>query len=493
MAAQVFTPYSTVSPFFAGSVGWVPPEDADRVMAYQTYQEIYWSNPQSFKLVSRGNDEQPIYLPSGKIIVNTVARYTAKGFKISITPDMGTPEQQATAAAAFGQLFARERFYARFGSQKKQGLINGDWLWHIRADASKLPGQRISIKFVDPGAYFPRFESDIVQGGDPDKIVKVHLAEQFIDKVQNKTFVRRQTYEKTDTGVLSSMGVFEVKEWWLSDSPVQVILPPTLLPPQITQIPVYHVRNLEEDGNPFGSSELRGIEIVQAAINQAASDEDIALALEGLGLYRTSSGKPVDENGDEVDWIIGPGRVVNAENFDRVGGIGSVTPYLDHINMLASYLYESAAASDAARGKIDVTVAESGISLALQLGPMVARVEDSNRTIYDTHAQMFFDLKAWLQAYEGIQIPDVEVLPQFGNPLPTNVKEVLANVVMMMSTTPPLLSATTGREMLAEAGVHFAPDELARISQESALTATLDTSATAENADPFAARAAQDG
>lgn len=486
MAGSVFTPYSTIEPFFGGLVSWVPPEDQQRITAYQVYQEIYWNHPQTFKLVARGADEMPIYIPSGRIIVDTTARYVAKKLRVVVSPDVGTPAEVLLAQQSFDTLFARERFLARFNSQKKQGLINGDWLWHITADATKLPGTRISIRHVDPAAYFP-----IYDGGNLDRIIKVHLAEQFVDNVQNKTFVKRQTYEKTDTGgILSSSGIFEVKDWWLSTSPVQVLIPPTLLPPQITQIPVYHIKNREEDGNPFGSSEIRGLERVMAAMNQGMSDEDIALALEGLGVYASDSGKPIDEDtGEPVDWIIGPGRVVeNALNFRRVSGIGSVQPYGDHINLLNTFLNEAAGTTDAARGKVDVQVAESGISLALQLAPMLAKVDDQNQTIIDVHTQMFFDLKAWFSAYEQANFPDTEIKPVFGNPLPVNVKELLANIVMMMSTTPPLMSATTARDRLREAGVEFAPDELVRIAQEAQLTASLAPA----TADPFAARSAQE-
>ena len=65
--------------------------------------------------------------------------------------------------------------------------------------------------------------------------------------------------------------------------PTTVLLPPTELPAAITAFPVYHVRNRTEPLNPWGSSELRGLERILAGLTQAVSDEDMALALEGLG------------------------------------------------------------------------------------------------------------------------------------------------------------------------------------------------------------------
>ena len=69
MASGVFTPYSTVRTFSATLPSWVPPEDQERIQSYQTYEEIYWNHPETFKLVVRGTESKPIYVPSGRIIV----------------------------------------------------------------------------------------------------------------------------------------------------------------------------------------------------------------------------------------------------------------------------------------------------------------------------------------------------------------------------------------------------------------------------------------
>ena len=64
MAVGVFTPYSTVFPWFGAMPTWVKQSDQERIRSYQIYEEIYWNAPESFKLVFRGTENKPIYVPS---------------------------------------------------------------------------------------------------------------------------------------------------------------------------------------------------------------------------------------------------------------------------------------------------------------------------------------------------------------------------------------------------------------------------------------------
>lgn len=466
MAAGVFTPYSTVSPFIGALPPWVPAEDQERIASYQVYEEIYWNHPETFKLVSRGTENRPIYLPSGRVIVETMNRFYGKALGFRIDPLIGTPAEQTLALQAFTSLFARERIKTTWNANKRYGLIRGDMIFHVTADDTKLPGSRISIHPVDPAGWFPVYSDDNL-----DKLIKVHLVDHFVN-AEKKEMVRRQTYEKIDSTIWSSVVEMETSEFAKAAPKMTIVKPPTALPPQITAIPVYHVKNFDEPGNPYGSSELRGLEVVMAAMNQAISDQDLALALEGLGVYTTDGGGPVDENGEESDWVIGPGRVVeNAQNFKRVPGIGSVTPYTDHIGTLYSFMKEASGTPDAAIGNVDVQVAESGIALALRMGPILAKSEEKEDSALDVLANMLYDLKAWHSAYEGLNFPDVSVLPAFGDKMPVNRKGEIDLHVAMVMCDPPIMSATTARERLAEKGIVFAADEFTRIIQEKAAMA----------------------
>jgi hypothetical protein len=223
-----------------------------------------------------------------------------------------------------------------------------------------------------------------------------------------------------------------------------------------------------------------------AAINQGFTDEDITLALEGLGVYATdSAAQPINQATGAVEpWSVYPGRVVqNAAGFRRIEGVGSVVPYGDHIERMTNALKEATGASDAAIGKVDVSVAESGVALALHLAPMLAKADEQDKIIVGTHRQMFYDLRAWFKEYEGINIDDVTIEPTLGDKLPKNDKSMVELVAMMMATIPPLLSAASAREWLKREGFKmFAEDEAVRVTTEQAEVAA--------RADVFGARAA---
>lgn len=504
MPVGVFSPYSTVTPFVNTLPTWVRPEDRERIASYQVYEEIYWNVPESFKLVLRGTENKAIYLPAARTIVETANRYVGKKLRWRPDPTLGTTSDQENLMAAFNNLFAREAFASKYNSNKRFGLIRGDWVFHITADDTKVPGERISLHAVDPASYFPIFEDEIKPGGSPDRIVKVHLAEQFIDTngvygAKDKTYVRRQTYEKLENGQIQSSTLIADPDKWFDDTKAGTMfeIKPFVLDPRITAIPVYPVRNFDEPGNPFGSSEIRGFERIIAAMNQAVSDTDIALALEGLGLYATSSTGPVDENGDDVDWIIGPGRVIEnvPADFRRVNGVASVKPAQDHTNLLYQFMKEASGTPDVAVGKVDVQVAESGVALALDLAPILSKAEEKDTMIIDSLTQFAYGLSTmWFPVYEAQNFGDARMMPilNAADKMPVNRQAVLTEVTTMMMTDPPLLSATTGRQILAaELGIPFASDELTRIIQEQA--ALLEAAPSpASSADPTGDRLAQE-
>src|SRR5690606_37483404 len=107
------------------------------------------------------------------------------------------------------------------------------------------------------------------------------------------------------------------------------------------------------------SSELKGVEALMGSINQTITDEEVALALQGLGVYATDA-PPPSVNGVEQDWVIAPANVLEVPNgswFKRIEGLSSVTPTLDHINFLTDALFEGTGTFRT--GHVDVQVAES--------------------------------------------------------------------------------------------------------------------------------------
>jgi hypothetical protein len=485
-AVEAFTPYSTVTAMFGGLPTWMNSYDAERITSYQVYEQIYWNVPETFKLVMRGEEDMPIYIPTARTIVDTTNRFLCPKPGFIVDPDIGDPADQIVLKTAFSRLMRRERFWSKFTANKRFGLIRGDWLWHITADPIKPAGSRISIEPLDPAAYFPVTHPD-----DPDRIIAVYIVEQFTD-AEGDTFIKRQTYQKgadplnndgTDRTIYNSIALFDVKAWEdLADKTVEVIKEPTPLPPQITTIPIYHIPNMETPGDPFGSSELRGFERIMAGINQAVSDEEVILALEGMGMYATDGGPPRDDQGLPTDWILGPGRVVEhpmGTKFERVTGVTSVAPMQEHIKFLISALKEASATPDAATGKVDVTVAESGISLLMQLGPLLSKVDERGETVIDVHTQMYHDIsQMWLPAYEQLPSTPCVTLPVYGDAIPENRDKKFTEIIAIFTNG--LADATWAHDELAALGYDFPTDMLDKIVSEA--------QARARAVDPFASR-----
>ena len=53
-ASELMTPYSTVAPYFGAPPTWLTEMDAQRIMSYQIYEQIYWNVPETFVLQQRG-------------------------------------------------------------------------------------------------------------------------------------------------------------------------------------------------------------------------------------------------------------------------------------------------------------------------------------------------------------------------------------------------------------------------------------------------------
>lgn len=124
---------------------------------------------------------------------------------------------------------------------------------------------------------------------------------------------------------------------------------------------------------------------------------------------------------------------------------------------------------------------------------MLGKAAEKDQIIVDVLGQMSFNLSTmWFPAYEQLNFGEAQLIPYLNeeDKLPTNRTAVITEVTTMMMTDPPLLSATTGREILSkELGVPFASDELTRIIQETAAKLAL-TMPDPAAADPQGARLA---
>jgi hypothetical protein len=455
---------------------------------------MYWNAPDTYKLVTRGSDD-PIYVPSARKIIEACNRYLGVGFDFVVDPASGTPADRVAVEAMFRHLFVREQMYAKFASQKRYGLIRGDAVWHVTADPAKPLGNRISVHEVDPGSYFPIYDLD-----NPDRIIGVHLVDQHIDETTaNTVVIRRQTYRKQDDGTITSeLAYFEPNKW--DDRQfggnvepqiklVRQITPVTVLPPAITALPVYHVKNVRNPADPFGSSELRGLERLAGAINQSLTDEELSLALSGLGLYATTAGPPRDDDDNIVDWQLGPGRVVEIgpdDTFQRITGISSVAPYQDHIDSITKHMMEATGVSSAAVGLVDVGIASSGIALRLHMQPLLSSNSEKEVEMLSTFDHLFFDLtNMWFGAYEQLQPNGVIVGSIVDDPLPVDRATRIQELIQLV--TAQLIPAEVARLELIKLGYDIPADAANTILEEqTALVMALGN-------DPFVERLRAEG
>lgn len=416
--AGTFTPYSTGAEFFGTKPSWIPNElDIERIQSYQTYEEIYWNVPDTFKVSLRGTNVLPIYVPSARTIIDTTNRYYGADFRPVV---IGTGSDAVAAQLAISDFMKREKFRSKFNGAKRYGLIQGDQIWHLTADENKPVGSRLRATALDPGMYFP-----ITDEEDVDRVIGCHLVE--LITTNDGPRIRRLTYRKTETGGITvEEGIFKTDKWGgPEDVPETIIRPEEPLPPQITSLPVYHTKNTDTPGDPFGSSEVRGLERLMGGINQTMSDEDLSLALVGIGMYATDASQPIDPKTKEpVAWQLGPGRVVHHDGskFDRLQGVGDLSgSYGAHYNRLWEALKQASSTPDIAIGSVDVQVASSGIALALQLGPMLAKASEKNDLLLDTQNQFWYDiLTMWMPAYEQTTFEGIGVECTVGNAVPVD-------------------------------------------------------------------------
>lgn len=429
-------------------------EDNARLQAYSLYEDFYYNRPETFKVTCRGDSDVEIYLPSTKKIINATARFLAVDFGFAVHGG-----DQSALQNFFTNLFAREEIHKRFIQSKKSMLVRGDQIWYITADPNKKEGDRISINTIHPSSVF-RIEN-------PENAFRVdgyHLVDLVHDfrypKDRTRKLARRQTYRKRGSGITTEATLFEIGKW--DDrtlekdelAPVKRLWPETFLPDAITQLPIYHIPNEEPDGSSWGLSQVAGVEYIINALNQSVTYEDLSLVLQGLGVYVTTAAPPQDNStGKPGKYKLHPGNVVEmsqGDTFDRVTGVASVAPFQEHMTFMDRWAMDGTGIPDMATGSVDVSVAQSGIALALKMGPIIAENSDKQLAIQGKWEQMGYDLiHGWLPAFEGISSDSV-FKPTFGDPMPINRTDFISETVDLFTTD--MITYDEMRERLEKVG-----------------------------------------
>lgn len=431
--------------------------DAKRVSTYDLYENLYLNSTVSLKIVLRGDDQVPILMPSARKIVEATNRFLGKNLNYFVDAggDEGTRQSVDQWWADF---FKRETVVTKFNSSKRWGLIRGDGALIVSANPGKGVGQRISIDELDP-----RYIFEITDG--QDGVVGYHI----VDLVQDfrspdkpeKQIARRRTFRKAfdDQGIAaitSELTFWEIGKWDDRDpvnaGKVERVPNPEadeelfFLPATITQLPVYKWRTRPPQNSGWGHSILTGLETLLYSINQSLSDEDATIVFQGLGMYVTTSGPPRDPaTGDVTDWNIGPKQIIEInreETFERVTGITDISPFTNHMTFIDEKgLSESSGTPEVAIGRVDVAIAESGISLQLQLMPLLTANAELELEMINVIDQMFHDITTmWLPGYEVEVFGNFEVMQEitvvclFDDPMPRNRDADIQEVVLLDSS-----------------------------------------------------------
>lgn len=446
-------------------------DDKARIKAYELYEDFYHNRPEHIRVTLRGEDDDSveIYVPSLKKYVEAINRFLAVNFQYYIDPDgSGNADEQANVDNALATLFKNEKVLAKFNKMKRYMLMKGDACFHVVGLPWERPGKRVKIYELKPEHYFP-IEDPVtghVMGAHIVDIIGNPRNTPSTQRYTGDFLVRRQTYRRMvnedtnlPTGAITSeLSLWEIGRWddrlpiplrTQSLSLVDMIQEEHELPKEITQIPVFHWAHNSPPNSTFGMSVAAGIESILSAINQAMSDEDLTLITQGLGVYWTDASPPVDEFGNETEWEIGPGAVVRVGaggNFNRVSGVSSVSPYLDHVKQLDEFAQQGLGVPDIAIGMVDVQTAESGIALQLKFGPMLAANAETELTMVDTTDDFLSSLvNGFIPAYE--KVPNngqIEATTQFDDAMPKNQDQELTNILSIWQQT----EGVTGVEWL---------------------------------------------
>lgn len=426
-------------------------DDKVRIKAYELWEDMYANRPEHIKVVLRGEDDDAIeiYIPSAKKCVEAVNRFLAIDFDYQIDPEAAEADVQAIDTT-LQLVFKKQDLVKKFNQMKRYMLIKGDALLHIRALPWERAGYRVCIDELKPEHYFPieDFVSGATIGCHIVDVIRNPKNSPKTRGVSDEWIVRRQTYRRVmqedkdnhliPTGKISSeLSLWRVGKWDdrvadMRPEKIEDLQAPFELPAAITNIPVYHWANNPPPGSTFGMSEMAGVESLINAINQSATDEDLTLITQGLGVYWTDASPPVDENGNEVEWEIGPGAVVQVgtgANFGRVSGVSSVTPFHDHIKLLDENIQQAMGVPDVAIGMVDVQTVESGIALQLKFGPLLAHTAEMEPTVQKIMDELLEDLLVWLNIYESLAFNGIEVTSVFGDPMPKNKSQDITDLM----------------------------------------------------------------
>jgi hypothetical protein len=149
----------------------------------------------------------------------------------------------------------------------------------------------------------------------------------------------------------------------------------------------------------------------------------------------------------------------DGERFDKLPGVGNLgDSFGEHYDRLWDAMLWASSTPKIAIGNIDVQRASSGVALALELGPMLAKAGEKNQLILDTHDQMFFDLMTmWFPAYEDGDWENISVTCTTGDAVPVDRERRFAELNDMLDRG--VIDTQYYRQEVTKLGYTF-PDDI---------------------------------
>lgn len=195
--------------------------------------------------------------------------------------------------------------------------------------------------------------------------------------------------------------------------------------------------------------------------------------MQGLGMYWTNAKPPINEDGTTADWEIGPGAFIEVGEGNTVGrltGVSSITPYQEHLKYLENFAFQANAIPEVAAGRVDVTIAESGISLKLQMAPLIQAGKEKEEEMLSVHDQMVYDLvQKWFPAYEQANFEGVVVACTVGDPMPVNREAVIQEIMLLQAAG--LITIAMAQAKLMQFGYEFETGDDTKVLREAAAIA----------------------
>lgn len=446
--------------------------DKKRVQAYDLYENLYINSTYNLKLVLRGSDQTPMLMPSGRKIIEATNRFLGLNLDY-LVEGQGDAGLQQNLDDWWAQFFKREALRGKFASNKRWGLIRGDAMFYVYAEPGKDAGTRLSIIELDPRQVFY-----IEDPNNPMSTLGVYI----VDTVQDfrepdkpeKKLARRRAFRKQDNGTITSDLTFWTLGKWDDRNPANDLEkvpggdleePEAPLPDVITALPVYHWKYNAPQNSSWGHSQLTGLETLMYGINQSLTDEDATIVFQGLGMYVTTSAPPVDPTtGELTDWNIGPMQIIEIgtdQTFQRVTGVSDVSPYQNHMNFIDEKgLSEAAGVPATAIGRVDVNTVQSGISLKMEMMPLLAANSEKELEMIVVLDQMFHDITTmWLPAYEtetfgnATAMAEMSVVSIFDDPMPVDRDAKIQETILLQTSNLILTSMAVGK--LRDLGWNF--------------------------------------